>query len=120
MAKQSLSELKKQISDLEAEILRRTSEEKIELRAEFDAKLNDAGLSIIDLYPELASRTAKANKLKNGKDGDAKGSGGKHYRDPQTGSLWSGRGRAPLWVEKILQEKSISLQAFKTSEEFQV
>lgn len=113
MAKPSLSELKKQISALEAEIIRRTDETKRELRAEFDAKLADAGLSITDIYDDLAPQgSKKAKQARVTQSVDPK------YRDPQSGATWSGRGRAPQWVQAILEERKMSLQAFKVTGEF--
>lgn len=113
MSMTSISEIRRQISDLQAEILRRTEEAKIELRIEFDAKLADAGLELTDIYPELApKRVVAAKAAKFTQSSDPK------YKDPQTGATWSGRGRAPQWVQSILEERKMSLQAFKVTAEF--
>lgn len=113
MTKRSISEIRRQISDLQAEILRRTEEAKTELRIEFDAKLADAGLELTDLYPEFAAkRIVVVKAAKATQSADPK------YRDPQTGATWSGRGRAPQWVQAILENRKMSLQAFKVTSEF--
>lgn len=113
MSKRSISEIRRQISDLQAEILRRTEEAKTELRIEFDAKLADAGLELTDLYPELApKRIVAAKDLKVTQSVDPK------FKDPETGATWSGRGRAPQWVQTILEKRKMSLQAFKVTAEF--
>ena len=113
MSKRSISEIRRQISDLQAEILRRTEEAKTELRAEFDAKLADAGLEITDLYPEFTPRRIVAAKeVKVTQSADPK------YKDPETGATWSGRGRAPHWVQDILEKRKMSLEAFKVTAEF--
>jgi DNA-binding protein H-NS len=115
MSQPSLSALRQQVAALEAEIAQRTEEAKHTLRAEFDAKLADAGLKITDLYTEFAKPgLVRAKALKVTQSVDPK------YRDPKTGATWSGRGRAPQWVEAILEERKLSIQAFKVTGEFRV
>lgn len=115
MSQASLSALRQQVAALEAEIVRRTEEAKRELRAEFDAKLADAGLKITDIYAEFGRPgIVRAKSMKITQSVDPK------YRDPKTGATWSGRGRTPLWVEEILKERKLSIQAFKVTGEFRV
>lgn len=113
MAKLSLSELKKQISQLEAEVIRRTEETKQELRAEFDAKLAEASFTLADIYGDVLTSSPKQVKAARVTQSvDPK------FRDPKTGSTWSGRGRAPQWVQAILAERKMSIEAFKVTSEF--
>ena len=116
MSQPSLSALRQQVADLQAEIARRTEEAKRELRAEFDARLADAGLKITDLYGGIAAQPGlvRAKVLKVTQSADPK------YREPKTGATWSGRGRAPKWVEAILAERRLSMEAFKITGEFRV
>lgn len=116
MSRITLSALRRQVADLQAEIARRTEEAKRELRAEFDAKPADAGLKITDLYGPAAAKPGivRAKTLKVTQSVDPK------YRDPQTGATWSGRGRAPQLVGAILKERKLSIQAFKVTGEFRV
>ena len=116
MSQPSLSSLRQQVAHLQAEIARRTEEAKRELRAEFDVKLADAGLKITDLYGAAGSKPGivRAKTLKVTQSVDPK------YRDPKTGATWSGRGRAPQWVEAILEERKLSIQAFKVTGEFRL
>ena len=94
----SISDLKKQLASLTAELESRQKNIRHELKAEFEARLAEADLSIHDLYPELA---------KVGKGKKATGTGSREavaakYRNPNGPETWSGRGLAPRWLATLI------------------
>ena len=110
----SISDLKKQLASLTAELESRQKNIRHELKAEFEARLAEADLVITDLYPELA---------KAGKGKKANPSGGREtvvakYKNPNGPETWSGRGRAPHWVIQIMDASDLSLEDFKSSPQF--
>lgn len=72
----------------EAEALRQ--QELAEVIQEIKTKMAEYGITVADL-----GGTAKP-KAKTGKK---VGAVAPKYRNPQTGETWSGRGRAPKWLE---------------------
>lgn len=114
MYAKSVPELRRQILELETEIKKRIEDAKKNLRSEFEAKLAEAGLHITDIYQEFAELKPSSKPIRITKSADPK------YRDPETGATWSGRGRAPHWVQKIMDERKLSLKAFKVTGEFRI
>ena len=77
--------------------------------------LKDADLSLSDVFPELTKGAkASAGKVRSRADVAAR------YKDPSSGSLWSGRGRSPKWVEAVLQARGITIKEFKQLSDFAV
>lgn len=115
-ASSSISDLKKQLEALSAELGNRQKNIRHELKAEFEARLAEADLVITDIYPELA----KAVKGKKGGRGGSASSGATSpkYRNPHGFETWTGRGRPPRWVVDIMEAQNLSLEAFKMSNEY--
>lgn len=110
----SISDLKKQLASLTAELESRQKNIRHELKAEFEARLAEADLSIHDLYPELA---------KVGKGKKATGTGSREavaakYRNPNGSETWSGRGRPPRWVVEIMDASGLTIEAFKETDHY--
>lgn len=105
----SISDLKKQLAALTAELESRQKNIRHELKAEFDARLAEADLAITDLYPELA-KGGKAKRVASGREAVAA-----KYRNPHGAETWSGRGRAPRWVVEIMNAEGLDIDAFKAS-----
>ena len=110
----SISDLKKQLASLTAELESRQKNIRHELKAEFEARLAEADLSIHDLYPELA---------KVGKGKKATGTGSREavaakYRTPNGPETWSGRGRPPRWVVEIMEASGLTIEAFKETDHY--
>jgi len=61
-----------------------------ENRDAINARLAEEGLTIADLYPQLAS------KVDSKRRGSSAGAPAK-WRDPNSGKTWNGRGRKPAW-----------------------
>jgi DNA-binding protein H-NS len=63
--------------------------------AQVKSLIADFGLTASDIFNSTkATKTAKVSKVK--------ASGGKvapKYRNPATGATWTGRGKAPVWIQ---------------------
>lgn len=108
----SISDLKKQLASLTAELESRQKNIRHELKAEFEARLAEADLSIHDLYPELA-KAVKGKKVAAVGNRDAVAP---KYRNPNGSETWSGRGRPPRWVVEIMDASGLTIEAFKASD----
>ena len=85
------------------------------LQAQLQARLGEAraeGMAkIVAIVQEFGFTADEMNKALSGKvragKGKGKGTGAKaapKYRDPVTGSTWTGRGVAPLWIRDVAKE----------------
>ena len=91
----TLKELDAQLAALQAQ---REEVRKNELKAVVDQVRNlvaEYGLSELDVFPP--SRGARAST--------AGAKVAPKYRDPATGATWTGRGKAPKWIEGQDREK---------------
>lgn len=88
---QSLKELLQQREALEKAIAEARQTEISAAVAQVRAIVAEFGLTAQDVFPGRAGKSAAA-----------KSSGGKvaaKYRDPATGQTWTGRGKAPKWID---------------------
>lgn len=113
---QSISDLKKQLASLTAELESRQKNIRHELKAEFEARLAEADLSITDIYPEL-SKAAKGKKGGRGSSASNAVAAPK-YRNPQGPETWTGRGKPPRWVVEIMDVQGLDIQGFKSDPRF--
>lgn len=72
----------------EAEALRQ--KELAEVIQEIKTKMAEYGITVADLGGTAKSKTKAGKKV---------GAVAPKYRHPETGETWSGRGRAPKWLE---------------------
>lgn len=86
-SKLSLAELKALLSDLPKLIAQREKQERAAARKELEALAAERGFSLSDLVGEGGVAT------------QARIPAAAKYRNPKTGETWSGRGRAPKWLE---------------------
>ena len=88
------------------------------LQAQLQARLGEAraeGMAkIVAIVQEFGFTADEMNKALSGKvragKGKGKGTGAKaapKYRDPVTGSTWTGRGVAPLWIRDVAKEDRV-------------
>ena len=42
------------------------------------------------------------------------------YHNPETGDKWSGRGRAPSWVDSLCKAENIEIKQFKADPRFRI
>jgi DNA-binding protein H-NS len=86
----SYKELLAQRESLERQIEEAKSREYAEVLNEIKQKMSDYGITIQELS---GGRGVKAPKGPRGRSGVAP-----KYRDPESGSTWSGRGKPPKWI----------------------
>ncbi|AOK31687.1 DNA-binding protein [Burkholderia singularis] len=80
-------ELLAQLDDLKQQARTARAAELPEVIVELRRLIDTYGLTQKDLFPPRLGRPRKA-------DTEPK----PRYRDPETGSTWTGRGRAPAWI----------------------
>ncbi len=75
--------------------------------------MDKLGVSMTDLGAGPQAHRAAAGKGKSPRKAGAKKPSGKslskkpvpiRYRDPETGDTWTGRGRAPVWLTKRIEQ----------------
>jgi DNA-binding protein H-NS len=99
----SYKELLAQREKLEKQIEEAKAREYAEVLDEIKQKMADYGITLAELGGGRASsKNAKANR--------SRASVAPKYRDPDSGSTWSGRGKPPRWIagkdrEKFLIQK---------------
>jgi DNA-binding protein H-NS len=89
----TVAQLLAQKAALEAQIEAARKAEKSEAIAKVKALIAEHGLTQQDIFGASAKRGRKAS-----------GSVAPKYKDPISGATWSGRGKAPKWIEG--QDKS--------------
>jgi DNA-binding protein H-NS len=98
----TVAELLAQKAEIEKKIAEAQREEKASAIAQVKALMAQHGLSVADLASR-ATVSGRATSAKSGAKVAAK------YRDPSTGSTWSGRGLKPNWLKAALDSgKSLS------------
>jgi DNA-binding protein H-NS len=91
----TVAELLAQKAEIEKKIAEAQREEKASAIAQVKALMAQHGLSVAD----LASRAPTAGRAAGAKSGAKVAA---KYRDPATGSTWSGRGLKPNWLKAAL------------------
>lgn len=114
-SKPSIADLNQQLKRIQAEIEERRVSAKTELRADIEKMLKESELTLFDIFPELA-KGAKAARAPAKASQRAEAT--PKYKDPKSGTLWSGRGRSPRWVVNILDEKGLTIEAFKKAPDY--
>ena len=87
----SLSELLAQQSALDRAIAEARTADKADAVARVRQLMSEHGLTVADLAAKAADKAAKTGKKVQPK-----------YRDPVSGSTWSGRGLKPKWLQAAL------------------
>ena len=98
----SYRELLAQREKLEKQIEEAKAREYAEVLNEIKQKMSDYGISLAELGGTRAKTVKAASRPRAGV--------APKYRDPDSGSTWSGRGKPPRWIagqdrEKFLIEK---------------
>ena len=86
----SYKELLAQREKLEKQIEEAKSREYAEVLNEIKQKMADYGISLSELGGGRGAKGAKATRPRAGV--------APKYRDPESGSTWSGRGKPPRWI----------------------
>ena len=89
----------------QTEMATRANQGRRNLCAELERRVASYGYKMADIFPEFGAAFSSGTRRKR----PAK------YRDPQhPDQTWSGIGRAPKWVQAILDERGIDMAAFKS------
>lgn len=92
--KMTVKELMALDAELQAAIVARKQEEKIELREKMQALAEKSGFSVDEVF----------GKAKRG-NGGSRGTVAPKYRNPADASqTWTGRGRMPLWIKNATEK----------------
>jgi DNA-binding protein H-NS len=84
----SYKELIQQRDALEKQIAEARMQEIAQAIRQVQSLISDFGLTQEDIYPSAKPRTKNTvNKV------------APKYRDPKTGDTWTGRGKAPRWIQ---------------------
>ena len=115
LAKLSKPELNKLVGTAQAELKRRSN---LQAAAKSIRRtMTKYSLSVMDLHEMFPLKSGSADhKLKGSKR--SRSPAKPKFLDPASGNKWSGRGRAPRWVNEIIKTENISLEAFKSDERF--
>lgn len=125
MARESYESIRRQISKLEAKaraIEAASQEKKSKAVAQVRALMKKLGVDLKDLSAAAPEKASKGGR-KRAAAGPKRAAGGARtgtraavpakFRDPATGTTWSGRGRTPVWLSKYLEQG-------RTKEEFTI
>ena len=106
-----IEQLAELLAKAQTETASREKQNRKDLRAELERRITAEGYKMADIFPELGAGAASGARRKR----PAK------YRDPQhPEQTWSGVGRAPKWVQAILDERGIDMAAFKSIPMYQI
>jgi DNA-binding protein H-NS len=96
----SLAQLRQVREEIAGLIERREQEDRLALRQKLEGIAAEAGFSLSDLL----GNTSAAPRSTKGKStgGDKRSTVAPKYRDPATGTTWTGRGKKPKWVEAAI------------------
>lgn len=92
----SYKELLKQREALEQKINEARRNELSEAVSQVRALVTEFGLTAQDVFPAGKARSASAGSKVAPK-----------YRNPATGQTWTGRGKAPKWIQNENREKFV-------------
>ncbi|MGA0420992.1 MAG: H-NS family nucleoid-associated regulatory protein [Phycisphaerales bacterium] len=109
-----LAELTSTIERLKGELERRRRQEAKQAIADIRAKMEEFDLGIGDLgfsAAELSEAAERGGGSRRGtrqtrpaKGVDRRRKVAPKYRDPESGTTWSGRGRTPLWMVAAIEQ----------------
>ena len=104
IARLDIEQLTDLLGKAQSEFASRERQNRKDLRAELERRVAGDGYTMGDVFPELGAARSSTTRQKRPA----------RYRDPQNPErLWSGIGRAPQWVQAILDERGIDMKAFK-------
>ena len=100
-----IEQLPELLAKAQTELASREKQNRKDLRAELERRAAAEGYKMADLFPELGASSSSG----------ARGKRPVKYRNPQhPDHTWSGVGRAPKWVQAILDERGIDRAAFQS------
>ena len=106
-----IDQLPELLAMAQTELASREKQNRKDLRAELERRITAEGYKMADLFPELGASSSSG----------ARGKRPAKYRNPQNPEqAWSGVGRAPKWVQAILDERGIDMATFKSIPMYQI
>ena len=136
----SANQLSKMLTETQAELKRRENIDKA--RKDIQAVLKKYRITIDDLNLGTSSnksaskKTAakkstkkkaatkkaehKSRSTKTTRKNDQRATVAAKYHNPETGDKWSGRGRAPVWVNNLCTAEAIDIKQFKMDARFRI
>ena len=140
LKKLSANQLSKMLTETQAELKRR--ENIYKARKDIQAVLKKYRITIDDLNLGTSSnksaskKTAakkstkkkaatkkaehKSRSTKTTRKNDQRATVAAKYHNPETGDKWSGRGRAPVWVNNLCTAEAIDIKQFKMDARFRI
>lgn len=98
----SHAELQVLIKSAEAQMASARKNHVHEVRTKMDALLQNAGLTLDEVYPRRGSKGST----------DAKSAVAPKYRNPENAAqTWSGRGKRPLWFVEALKKRGVTAES---------
>ena len=105
IARLDIEQLTDLLGKAQSELASRERQNRKDLRAELERRVAADGYTMGDVFPELGAARSSTTRQKRPA----------RYRDPQNPErTWSGIGRAPKWVQAILDERGIKMKEFKS------
>ena len=108
----NIDQLTELVGNAQSEMASREKKRRTDLRAELERRVTAEGYKLGDIFPELGNSAVGGRQRRKM---PAK------YRNPQNpDETWTGIGRSPKWVQAILAERGIDMEAFKAIPMYQV
>lgn len=105
IARLDIEQLTDLLGKAQSELASRERQNRKVLRAELERRVTAEGYGLADVFPELGAARSSTTRQKRPA----------RYRDPQNPErTWSGIGRAPKWVQAILDERGIDMPTFRS------
>ena len=120
LKKLSAAQLKKIIDQTQAELTRRKNIDAaaVEIRSilkKYKVDFQDIDFSTIT---RLGDKSKSKKRSGATKSRDQRNTVKAKYKDPNSAATWTGRGRAPAWVQDICQNNGIDILGFKKDGRF--
>ena len=120
LKKLSAAQLNKIINDTQAELTRRKNIDAAtaEIRSILKKYKIDFKEIKLDKVTVTGNKSSTKKRAKLMRSRDRRSTVKAKYKDPNSLATWTGRGRAPAWVQGICQEEGIDIEAFKKMASF--
>ena len=120
LKKLSAAQLNKIIDETQAELTRRKNIDAatVEIRSilkKYKIDFQDIDLNIIT---KTGGKNSSKKRAKGRKTPNQRGTVKAKYKDPNSATTWTGRGRTPAWVQGICQNEGIDIDGFKKDDRF--
>ena len=120
LQKLSAKQLNKLIDETQAELARRKNIDAAASEIRSTLKKYNVSIQDIDLNTVTKSDGKRIIKRrpKATKSQDQRRTVQPKYKDPNSTTTWTGRGRTPAWVQHICQNENIDIKKFKKDSRF--